>query len=123
VRIEELVRAKGVELQSHGSNLVGRCPFHDDRGPSLVVTPSKNLWHCMGACQRGGSVIDWVIVAEKLAFHDAMTSLIERYPASGVFRAIDTSGEQAEPLPDANIACPIAPGMSRRRMPHPDHGL
>ena len=50
-----------MELRCHGANLVGRCPFHDDQGPSLVVTPSKNLWHSLGACQAGGSVIDWVV--------------------------------------------------------------
>jgi DNA primase len=45
-----LVQAAGVELRRHGADLVGRCPFHDDHGPSLVVTPGKNLWHCLGAC-------------------------------------------------------------------------
>jgi DNA primase len=49
-----LVRASGVELKSVGADLRGRCPFHEDQGPSLVVTPSKNLWHCLGACQVGG---------------------------------------------------------------------
>ncbi|HET9933924.1 MAG TPA: CHC2 zinc finger domain-containing protein [Polyangiaceae bacterium] len=43
VSVERLVQAKGIELKRHGDNLVGRCPFHDDRTPSLVVTPSKNL--------------------------------------------------------------------------------
>jgi len=38
--------------------------IHDDREPSLVITPAKNLWHCLGACQAGGSVIDWVMRAE-----------------------------------------------------------
>jgi DNA primase len=47
-----LVQAAGVELRRHGANVVGRCPFHDDQGPSLVVTPSKNLWHCLGRVRR-----------------------------------------------------------------------
>ncbi|WP_157732503.1 CHC2 zinc finger domain-containing protein [Cellulomonas sp. PSBB021] len=33
---------------------MGACPFHEDDSPSLVITPSKNLWHCLGACGRGG---------------------------------------------------------------------
>ena len=61
VALEALVAASGVELQKAGADLVGRCPFHDDREPSLVVSPAKNLWHCLGACQAGGSVIDWVM--------------------------------------------------------------
>ena len=56
--------ARGVVLTPHGADLIGRCPFHDDHEPSLVITPAKNLWHCLGACQRGGSVIDWVMQAE-----------------------------------------------------------
>jgi DNA primase len=61
VALERLVEAAGVELARQGKDLVGHCPFHDDRTPSLVVSPQKNLWHCLGACQTGGSVIDWVM--------------------------------------------------------------
>ena len=42
-----MVEAAGVELKPHGKDLVGRCPFHDDKTPSLVVTADKNLWHCL----------------------------------------------------------------------------
>jgi len=56
-----LVEAKGIELKKHGKDYLGRCPFHDDRTPSLVVSPDKNLWNCLGACGVGGSVIDWVM--------------------------------------------------------------
>lgn len=61
VSVERLVTAAGVKLQRHGKDLIGLCPLHDDKEPSLVVTPSANLWHCLGACQAGGSVIDWVM--------------------------------------------------------------
>ena len=57
----ELVRASGVELKRHGKDLLGLCPFHDDKEPSLVVTPGKNLWNCLGACGEGGTVVDWVM--------------------------------------------------------------
>jgi DNA primase len=46
IPIERLVTGFGVELKRTGSNLVGRCPFHDDRTPSLIVTPETNLWRC-----------------------------------------------------------------------------
>jgi len=54
ISVERLALAKGIKLKQHGENLVGLCPFHEDREPSLVITPSKNLWHCLGACQAGG---------------------------------------------------------------------
>jgi DNA primase len=60
VSVQRLAEARGVVLTKHGADLHGRCPFHDDRTPSLVITPAKNLWHCLGACQAGGTVIDWV---------------------------------------------------------------
>jgi hypothetical protein len=60
VAVERLAQARGVELKAHGANLLGLCPFHDDHEPSFVVTPVKNLWHCLGACQAGGSVIDCI---------------------------------------------------------------
>jgi DNA primase len=64
VSVQRLAEARGVVLEKRGADLHGRCPFHDDRTPSLVITPAKNLWHCLGACQTGGSVIDWVMKAE-----------------------------------------------------------
>lgn len=55
VSVVRLVEAAGIALKKHGAaDLVGRCPFHEDKTPSLVVTPKKNLWHCLGACQMGG---------------------------------------------------------------------
>lgn len=64
IPLAPLAAARGVALKSSGANLIGLCPFHDDHEPSLVITPDKNLWHCLGACQQGGSVIDWVMKAE-----------------------------------------------------------
>ena len=73
-----LIRAKGVELKSHGAaDLIGRCPFHDDKTPSLVVTPSKGLWHCMGACQKGGDILSWIMKAEGVSFRHAVELLRE----------------------------------------------
>ncbi len=58
VSLQRLVEARGGSLKRHGADLIGLCPFHDDHDPSLVISPHKNLWHCLGACQAGGSVID-----------------------------------------------------------------
>ena len=71
----DLARARGVVLAKSGDNLLGLCPFHADREPSLVVTPSSNLWHCLGACQTGGSVIDFVMKAEGVSFRHAVELL------------------------------------------------
>jgi len=75
VSVERLVESAGIELRPHGKDRVGRCPFHDDKTPSLVVSPKTNLWHCLGACQTGGSVIDWVMRFEGVSFRRAVELL------------------------------------------------
>jgi DNA primase catalytic core len=79
VEVAELVRRSGVALTRRGQDLVGLCPFHDDTEPSLVVSPAKNLWHCLGACQAGGSVIDWVMRFEGITFRKAVELLRRDY--------------------------------------------
>jgi DNA primase len=75
VAIERLVLGFGVELQRQGAELVGRCPFHEDRTPSLVVSPKTNLWHCLGKCNIGGSTIDWVMKTRGVSFRHAVELL------------------------------------------------
>jgi DNA primase catalytic core len=84
VSLERLAEARGIRLQRHGADLLGLCPFHDDREPSLVITPAKNLWHCLGACQAGGSVIDWVMRAEGVSFRHAAELLRADLPPEGL---------------------------------------
>jgi DNA primase catalytic core len=75
VSLQRLVELAGVELRRQGKDLVGCCPFHEDRTPSLVISPAKNLWHCLGACQAGGSVIDWVMRVAGVSFRHAVELL------------------------------------------------
>jgi DNA primase len=103
VSVERLAEVAGVELERQGADLVGLCPFHEDKTPSLIVTPSKNLWHCMG-CQEGGSVIDWVMKAEGVSFRHAVELLRADLPV-GPARAVtrSTVRKLAPPLaPDAD---------------------
>ncbi|MDB4913028.1 MAG: primase [Gemmatimonadetes bacterium] len=106
-----LVQAAGVELRRHGANVIGRCPFHDDQGPSLVVTPAKNLWHCLGACQAGGSAIDWVMRTDRVSFRHAVELLRMRLgggsatsPAPAVSLApLATKVTDAEAIDEATL--------------------
>lgn len=77
ISVQRLAEAQGVKLTRHGADLVGKCPFHDDRTPSLVITPAKNLWHCLGACNAGGTAIDWVMKAQGVSFRHAVELLKE----------------------------------------------
>ena len=87
VSLERLVEASGVVLRAHGADRLGLCPFHDDHDPSLVISPRKNLWHCLGACSAGGTVIDWVMRSEGVSFRHAVELLRDgraSAPSAGV---------------------------------------
>jgi DNA primase catalytic core len=75
ISVQRLAEARGIKLTRQGADLIGKCPFHDDRTPSLVISPAKNLWHCLGACNAGGDVIEWVIRAEGVSFRHAVEML------------------------------------------------
>jgi DNA primase catalytic core len=74
VSVERLAEARGIKLERRGADLVGLCPFHEDHSPSLVITPGKNLWHCLG-CGKGGSVIDWVMKSKGISLRHALELL------------------------------------------------
>ena len=94
ISVQRLAEARGVELRKHGADLIGLCPFHDDHEPSLVITPRKNLWHCLGACQAGGTVVDWVMRAEGVSFRHAVELLRQgpRRPGSSSREMSGTAG-------------------------------
>src|SRR5882757_7053523 len=98
VSVQRLAEARGVAFKRHGADLIGRCPFHDDKTPSLVISPKKNLWHCLGACQTGGTVIDWVMKAEGVSFRHAVELLRENVPV-GESHAVKTSTVRKLPPP------------------------
>jgi len=75
VSVQRLAEARGIKLTRSGKELIGLCPFHDDRNPSLNIDPAKNVWSCKGACGEGGDVFLWVMRAEGVSFHHALELL------------------------------------------------
>ena len=74
ISVQRLIESSGVELKKLGKDWAGKCPFHADDTASLVITPSKNLWHCFG-CQIGGGVVDWVMKLRGVSFRHAVELL------------------------------------------------
>jgi DNA primase len=74
ISVQRLIESSGVELKKLGKDWAGKCPFHADDTASLVITPSKNLWHCFG-CQIGGGVVDWVMKIKGVSFRHAVELL------------------------------------------------
>ncbi len=79
VSLVRLVEASGIALKKQGKDYAGRCPFHEDATPSLIVTPGKNLYHCFG-CGAAGGPIDWVMKMQGVSFRHAAELLREGLP-------------------------------------------
>ena len=77
VDMAELVGAK-TELKRSGQQLMGICPFHDERSPSFSVDPVQKVFHCFG-CSEGGDLFKFVQLTEGLNFREAVESLSDRY--------------------------------------------
>ena len=76
--IVQLIQSYGTKLKDrNGEELIGLCPIHDDKNPSLCVNRQKNEWICHGACKAKGDVISWVMHAEKVPFPKAVQMLQE----------------------------------------------
>jgi len=60
-----------IPLTKKGSNYVGLCPFHDDKNPSLSVSPSKHIYKCF-SCNASGNAITFVQNYDKIPFMDAL---------------------------------------------------
>lgn len=67
-----------VILKKRGANFIGLCPFHNEKTPSMSISPAKNIWHCFG-CHEGGGVIDFVMKVENISFVAAIKQLAEKY--------------------------------------------
>jgi DNA primase catalytic core len=101
ISMQRLAEGRGIKLTRHGADLIGKCPFHDDRTPSLVITPAKNLWHCLGACNMGGTVIDWVMKTDGVSFRHAVELLrADHFPlAAGPIQPVKKSTVPKLPAP------------------------
>ena len=66
-----------VPLHKRGNDLVGLCPFHNEKTPSFHVPPDKGFFKCFG-CGAGGDVISFVSKLENLTFPDAVRMLAQR---------------------------------------------
>jgi DNA primase len=77
VNIEDVV-GDFVALKRSGPRYKGCCPFHDEKTPSFVVSPSIGIYKCFG-CQKGGNAIQFMMDIENLNFVEAAKSLAKRF--------------------------------------------
>lgn len=67
-----------VNLRKAGVNYKGLCPFHDDKTPSFMVSPAKNICHCF-ACGKGGTPVSFLMEHEQITYPEALRWLAKKY--------------------------------------------
>jgi len=75
--IEEVIGSV-MTLKRNGTTLKACCPFHDEKSPSFVVSPVKQIFKCFG-CGKAGDVITFVMEFESLTFYEAVVFLSKMY--------------------------------------------
>lgn len=76
-RIEEVV-GDFVNLKKRGANLLGLCPFHNEKTPSFTVSPAKNIYKCFG-CGKGGDPVNFIMEHESVSYPESLKYLAEKY--------------------------------------------
>ena len=76
-RIDEVV-GDFVQLKKRGVNLLGNCPFHDEKTPSFTVSPAKGIYKCFG-CGKGGNSVNFVMDHEHFTYPEALKYLANKY--------------------------------------------
>ncbi len=67
-----------VSLKRRGVNLLGLCPFHNEKTPSFTVSPAKGIFKCFG-CGKGGNAVNFIMEHEHLSYPEALRWLAKKY--------------------------------------------
>ena len=92
MRIEEVV-SDYITLRRRGANLIGLCPFHEERTPSFNVNPPRGIYKCFG-CGESGNAIGFVMKMENCSFTEAVKKICARYNITVEERAMSEEDQQ-----------------------------
>jgi DNA primase len=90
-----------VPLKKAGVNWKAPCPFHQEKSPSFMVNPEKQIWHCFG-CGKGGDIFSFLQEMEGLEFIEALKLLAERAGVKIDTYQSEISGSQRNRIIEVN---------------------
>ena len=93
-RIEDVV-GDYVSLKKRGANLIGLCPFHDEKTGSFTVSPSKGIFKCFG-CGKAGHSVGFVMEIEQCSYVEAIRQLAKKYHIEIEERELTTEEKQKQ---------------------------
>lgn len=76
-RVEEVI-GDFVALKKRGVNMLGNCPFHNEKTPSFTVSPAKGIYKCFG-CGVSGNSINFIMEHEQMSYPEALKYLAKKY--------------------------------------------
>jgi DNA primase len=91
-RIEEVV-GDFLVLKKRGVNLLGHCPFHNEKTPSFTVSPTKNIFKCFG-CGKSGTSVGFIMEHENMSYVEALHYLARKYNV--LIEEVEKKPEQIE---------------------------
>jgi len=66
-----------IDVKPSGKNFKAICPFHNEKTPSFMISPDRQIWHCFG-CGEGGDIFKFLMRYENIEFYEALRILAER---------------------------------------------
>jgi DNA primase len=86
-RIQDVV-SDYVTLRRRGANMIGLCPFHNEKTPSFSVSPAKGIFKCFG-CGKGGNSVHFIMEHEQIGYVEALKYLAAKYHIEVVEKELD----------------------------------
>jgi DNA primase len=110
-RVDEVI-GDFVALKKRGINLLGNCPFHNEKTPSFTVSPAKGIYKCFG-CGVSGNSVNFIMDHEQMSYPDALKYLAKKYNIE--IQEKELSSEEKEKI-DKKNPITLFPNIQRNNL-------